>query len=98
MDISTLRLNDSLRVRRSEGIASDLDVVVHVGHWIHEYSSLWEGENDGVIFASPNGLLLAIYHLVSILGENDTRLFVREDRVQVGDRGPGDVTNGPSRE
>ena len=71
--------------------------------WIYEDSSLWEGENDGVILRLKNSYLLAIYNaccLVSILHENDMHLFVGKDGVGVGvgNGSTRDVTDGPSRE
>ena len=100
-DVSTLWVGDCLRVGRSERIASDLHVVVHVRDWIYEDSSLWEGENDSVILRLKNSYLLAIYNaccLVSILHENDMHLFVGKDGVGVGNGSTRDVTDGPSRE
>ena len=80
---------------------SDLHVIVHVRHWIGEHSSLWEGENDGMILAPQNSCLLSIYDtrcLVLILCENDLHLFLGKDGIGVGNGSTRDVTNRPSRE
>ena len=75
-------------------------VVVDVGDWVDEYTSLRKGKNDSVILTPKNSGLLAVDNagsFVPILGEDDFHVLVWKDGVGLQCRGTRDAVKGASR-